>query len=108
MFLDRGIAFCTDTAGKSGTEEIILVTQWSSYGSAPNATNEKVPSRISYSPGDVVKYGNEIGHNHKFPVHSCMKLKLDQQTGGLAREMEKLIFDGLGHSNRAGDPLGSD
>lgn len=100
MFLDRGIAFCTDTAGKSGTEEIILVTQWSSYGSAPNATNEKVPSRISYSPGDVVKYGNEIGHNHKFPVHSCMKLKLDQQTGGLAREMEKLIFDGLGHSNR--------
>ena len=92
----RGVAYCDDTAAKSGTSGLQLVTEWP--GLSSNAANEKVPSRVSYDPDGAVKYGNEIRHNHKFDVHSCMKLKLDQNTTDLARELEDLHFGANGHS----------
>ena len=59
---------------------INLVQQW---GMNQNGCNEKVPSRIGYfAPGTSATetiYGNEIKPNTKAAVHTCMKLKLDDQ-----------------------------
>ncbi|KFY05554.1 hypothetical protein V491_09098 [Pseudogymnoascus sp. VKM F-3775] len=98
-----GVAYCDDAGAKEGTSGIQIFTSWPGITNS-NATNEKVPSRISYEADGEIKWGNKIRYNTRRAVHSCMKLKLDQETGDIAAELEKLTLDGMGFSKR--DVLG--
>ncbi|KAK0726065.1 hypothetical protein B0H67DRAFT_480099 [Lasiosphaeris hirsuta] len=76
-----GVAHCDNNGAREGTAGVKLITGWPGIS---NATNEKVPSRIAYSPppNAQILWGNQIKHNTKAAVHACMKLRLDEKMKG--------------------------
>ncbi|EJT68732.1 hypothetical protein GGTG_13697 [Gaeumannomyces tritici R3-111a-1] len=76
-------------------EQINVVQTWKGAGSI--TSKEKVPSRIAYLPpppgqsGVRVVWGDEIKpHQHKVPIHACMKLRLDDKHK-LSPELKELM-----------------
>ncbi|KAK6337277.1 hypothetical protein TWF730_002683 [Orbilia blumenaviensis] len=80
------VAYCDEKGAAEGTSGIQLITSWPGMATQ-NATNEKVPSRIAYGtpPEPEILWGNQIKHNTKAPIYSCMKLKLDEDMSGPGR-----------------------
>ncbi|KAF3129560.1 hypothetical protein TWF703_008847 [Orbilia oligospora] len=86
-----GVAYCDEKGAAEGTSGVQLITSWPGLA-AHTATNEKVPSRIAYGtpPEPDIIWGNQIKHNTKASINSCMKLKLDERPAHIRHFLEVL------------------
>jgi hypothetical protein len=107
LILERSaVAFCDDGRSADDIAAAKVIIEWPGN----RASNEKVPSRISYGPPPEVKikWGYDIKPNDKARPHTLMKLKLDERMGRSKQLRMLLQFLASGMNNLNLEDIDSD